>query len=217
MTLSAKHLKIVGMEKVTLASPMIIIVVGLPGSGKSFFATQFSDSINYALVSEDKIRWMLFANHTYNKNENTIIKQVAEMMIAELFKTKKTFILDGGYNDRLTRSALITQAKKAGYKVLTVVVQTDEPTAKHRSIKRSKTGKSNDRYKQPLTNNTFAAQCKKYQAPLRVDKTVVVISGKHTYSTQARIVLKKILEVQGATPTEPRPTPIVRPHGPFIR
>ena len=54
------------MEALTLSSPMIIEVVGLPGSGKSFFANQFANTFGAALVSQDKIRWTLFAHHTYS-------------------------------------------------------------------------------------------------------------------------------------------------------
>jgi predicted kinase len=125
------------MDKAAPSNPLVIAVIGLPGSGKSFFAEQFSNSLDVALVSEDKVRWMLFAHHTYNENENSIVRQVANMMTAELFKTKKTFLLDGGYNSRTSRAALATQAKKAGYKILTVIVQTDEPTAKRRATHRS--------------------------------------------------------------------------------
>jgi predicted kinase len=204
------------MDKATLSNPTVIIVIGLPGSGKSFFATQFASTFGAALVSEDKIRWMLFAHHTHNESENTIVKQVAEMMASELFKTKKTFILDGGHNDKASRSALTTTAKKAGYKVLTIVVQTDMLTAEKRSAKRD-ARKSGDRYKQPLSSDGFIALAKKYQAPLRIDKTAVVISGKHTYSTQARTVLKKMLGSQNPASIEPQSVPIVRSRGPFIQ
>ena len=207
------------MNKVVSASPIVVVLVGLPGSGKSFFATQFANSLDYPLVSEDKIRWMLFANHTHNDSENAIVKQIANTMISELFKTKKTFLLDGGYNSRTYRATLAAQAKKAGYKIVTVVVQTDMPTTKQRSVKRN-TQKPVDRHKQPLDSREFTLQTKKYQAPLHNDKTVVVISGKHTYTTQARTVLKKILEVHNtAAPVQiaQRPTPTVRPRGPFIQ
>ncbi|MDR1969849.1 MAG: ATP-binding protein [Candidatus Nomurabacteria bacterium] len=205
------------MDKLTLSNPVVIVVIGLPGAGKSFFATQFATSLDVALVSEDKIRWTLFAHHTYNENENAIVKQVANMMVAELFKTKETFILDGGHNDRASRAILTTQAKKAGYDVFTVIVQTDTPTAKQRSTKRH-AKKASNLYTQPIDGNTFETQCKKYQAPLRIERTTIVISGKHTYSTQARIVLKKILGTQGDTlPAEQHPTPAVRPYGPLVQ
>ncbi|MCL2280422.1 ATP-binding protein [Candidatus Saccharibacteria bacterium] len=204
------------MNKGAVLNPLVIVVVGLPGSGKSFFATQFAASLGAALVSEDKIRWVLFAHHTYSDDETVVVKQVANMLTEELFKTKKTFVLDGGYNDRATRTVLGTQAKKAGYDVLTIVVQTDIPTAKQRSFKRN-AKRAGDIYKQSLDANSFETQSKKYHTPLRTDKTVV-ISGKHTYSTQANVVMKKILEAQGVIATDQQQsTPTVRLHGPFIR
>jgi predicted kinase len=204
------------MDKVSPSKPTLIIVIGLPGSGKSFFAQQFAKSFGAALVSEDKIRYLLFAHHTYNESENSIIRQVANMMIKELLKTKKTFILDGGYNDGQLRSSLVNIAKKAAYQILTIVVQTDTKTAERRATHRSGK-KAGDRYKQSLSPEEFAVQAKIYQAPPPLDKTVVVISGKHTYSTQARFVLKKMLEMRNLTPAEPQSTPIVRSRGLFIQ
>jgi predicted kinase len=205
------------MEALTLSSPMIIEVVGLPGSGKSFFATQFANTFGSALVSEDKIRWTLFAHHTYSESENAMVKQVADLMITELLRSGKTFVCDGGYNSKITREELAARAKKAGFRVLTIVVQTDEPTAQRRAVKRDPK-KHGDQYKQSLTASEFANQKKQYQAP-NIDRDAVVISGKHTYATQARIVLKKIVETQGSRPAaaETRPTPIVRSRGPFIQ
>ena len=207
------------MERTPLSKPLVIVVIGLPGSGKSFFATQFAASLEAPLVSEDKTRWLLFAHHTYDENENVVVRQVVNMLMTELFKTKKTFVLDGGYGDRASRSALATQAKKVGYNILTIVVQTDPPTARRRSANRNAKN-SGDLYKQPLSGELFDKQAQRYQAPLHIDKSAVVISGKHTYSTQARMVLKKILEIQGVARTEPPeqpPAPIVRPRGPFIQ
>ena len=183
------------MDRVTLSNPMAIILVGLPGSGKSFFANQFASNLEAPIVSEDKIRWTLFAHHTYSDSENTVVKQVASMIITELLKTKQTFILDGGYDNRVLREKLIAQVKKAGFKVVTIVVQTDPSTAQQRSKGRN-SNRVGDRYKQALSESDFTNLAKKYQAPLQGDKTAVVISGRHTYPSQARIVLKKIFEIQ---------------------
>jgi hypothetical protein len=115
---------------------------------------------------------------------------------------------------------LTAQAKKAGFRVLTIVVQTDKPTAQQRAMKRSE-AKAGDQYKQPLTAEEFAKQEQACQAP-RVDASTAVISGKHTYTTQARMVLKKMIETQnarggGAVTSEARPSSIVRSRGPFIQ
>lgn len=203
------------MEPKPLSNPTILQVVGLPGSGKSFFATQFAETISAPAVSRNQIRWVLFAHHTYSRDEESMVDQVADMLITELLKTKRTIILDGGYNSRVSRNNLKNLAKKHGYNVMTIVVQTDEPTAKQRSMKRSG-NKDIDRFKQPLTSETFAALSKTYQAPI-VDRNCVVISGKHTYSTQARVVLKKLVETQENGARSAAVRPIVRPRGPFIQ
>lgn len=213
------------MEALTLSSPMIIEIVGLPGSGKSFFATQFAKTFGAALVSEDKIRWTLFSHHTYSSNENAIVNQVADLLISELFRTKKTFVLDGGYNTANARHRLATVAAKQGYRVLTIVVQTDEPTSRRRALKRS-AKKPGDIYKQSLTEEQFNKFASEYEEPATTADDVVVISGKHTYTTQAKIVLKKMIEMSGGKQSQPNPetttmperaTIKLKPHGPFAR
>ena len=206
------------MENLKLDAPTIIEVVGLPGAGKSFFATQFAHTFSAAIVSFDHIRWTLFAHHTYSDNENAMVEQVADLLITELLKTRKTFVLDGGCNTRPEREEIAKRARKAGFQVVTVVVQVDDATAKRRALKRS-ANNPGDRYKQSMTASDFAAQEKNFQMPV-VEKTTVVISGKHTYTTQARMVLKKILEIQNApvaVRNAPRPVPILHGRSPFIQ
>ena len=203
------------MEALTLSSPMIIQVVGLPGSGKSFFAVQFAATFGSAIVSEDKIRWTLFANHTYSDNENAMVEQVSDLLITELLRTGKTFVVDGMCNTQESREALAARAQKAGFRVLTIVVQADEPTARRRALKRD-ARKTGDKYKQSLSPEEYIRQKELYQSPV-VNKNTVVISGKHTYATQARIVLKKIVETQGARQSAGNSTQTARSSGPFIQ
>ena len=215
------------MEALTLSSPMIIEVVGLPGSGKSFFANQFANTFGSAIVSQDKIRWTLFAHHTYSDNENAMVEQVADLLITELLRTKKTFVLDGGYNTAATRHTMANIARKHGYRVLTIVVQTDEPTSKRRATKRSDK-KPGDRYKQSLTEAQFEQAKSLYEEPSTTAADVVVISGKHTYNTQAKIVLRKMIEIsgqstaakrdeaKGSRPVQPRASLNIKPRGPFV-
>ncbi|MDR0957229.1 MAG: ATP-binding protein [Candidatus Nomurabacteria bacterium] len=221
------------MESLKLDKPAVIEVIGLPGSGKSFFAMQFANTFGAAIVSNDKIRWTLFANHTYSKDENQMVEQVADLTISELLKTKRTFILDGGCNTRIERENIEKLAKRAGFQVIMVVVQVDEQAAKRRATKRNEKNPG-DIYKQSIPVEEFEKTVKSLQLPA-VTKKTVVISGKHTYSSQARAVLKKILELQEvvkpapavATPIQisdepkpvltPRPAPILRGRGPFVQ
>ena len=194
------------MKSMSLGNPMIILVVGVPGVGKSFFARRFAETFNAPLVSEDKIRYTLFSNHTYTRNEQAMVDQVAKLLIDELFIAGKTFVLDGGYNARSRRDEITQRANQYGFRTLIVWVQTDDPTAKRRALHRS-VKIAGDQYKQSLTQEQWEAQAKAFTAPdmEKRETNSVVISGKHTYAAQAKTVLKKIVEARADLMRSDRP------------
>lgn len=194
------------MDKLNLSQPLVIVVTGLPGSGKTFFANSFATTFGAASVSNDKIRWTLFANHTYSENENAMVDQISDLLIAELLRTKRTFIIDGGYNSSLKRKHIEIIAKKAGFATLTVEVQTEPLTAKDRAKSRSAKNPC-DKFKQSLKPEQFAKLVKNYEAPT-IGRSSVVISGKHTAQTQLRTVLKKIVEME-RNPAQEKKAPTV--------
>jgi predicted kinase len=54
---------------------MVIIVFGLPGSGKSYFASALANRIGALYLSSDKIRKELFAVRTYKDDEKEKVYQ----------------------------------------------------------------------------------------------------------------------------------------------
>lgn len=185
------------MNSMNLGSPIVVMVVGIPGSGKSFFARRFAETFGAPLISEDKIRYTLFSNHTYESNEQAMVDQVAELLLDELLVTGKTFVIDGGYATKISRVEFEKIASQNGYKTLVVWVQTDDPTARRRATHRSDDNPG-DQFKSSMTDNQFDTVSKTFTPPANTDKVknVVVISGKHTYASQAKMVLKKIVEAR---------------------
>jgi thymidylate kinase len=119
-----------------------------------------------------------------------MVAQVSSLIIDQLFSAGKTFIIDGGYATKTAREEMARIAAKRGFRTLTIWVQTDMPTAKRRATKRS-SKIAGDRYKQSLTSEQFDTLAKRFSEPLAGDD-VIVVSGKHNYSAQARIVLNKM-------------------------
>jgi len=98
-------------------------------------------------------------------------------------------LIDGVCDTRQERTGLEQLAAKHGYGTLTVWVQTDEPTAKARSLQRNPK-RPGDEFNSRLTPEQFGVIAKRFVPPTRED--YVVISGKHTYTTQAKMVLRKL-------------------------
>ncbi len=179
------------MKSLSLAKPLVLVVIGLPGAGKSFFARQFSDTFGAPMVSGDRIRHILGVSNGRNPSGQQTVAQLISCQTEELFKTQKIFIIDGPGALKAERATLRKQAKDKGYDVLLVWVQTDGATAQYRSMKRSNR-KEDDKYNPNLNGEDFAHLSRRFQTPL-ASEVSVVISGKHTYATQARIVLKKLV------------------------
>jgi len=158
------------MKSLSLTKPHLIITVGIPGSGKTFFAERFADTFNAPLLSEDKIIPFV--------QDGTALTALFDYQLEELMKTKQTLIIDGMSDTRTERAELAKRAHKEGYGVLFVWVQTDPTTAKSRALKGVR-AEDHDIRLQRFTN------------PNTLEKPVV-ISGKHTYASQAKAVLKKL-------------------------
>lgn len=192
------------MKSLSLSRPLVIMVIGLPGSGKSFFARQFSDMFGAPLVSVDFIRNTISPDSQYSTLEDSVVASVATSQILELLKTSKTFVVDGGVNNRASRLTIARDAKKHEYGLLTIWVQTDEPTSLARSTRRS-----NKRVADELNTSLSPRQFERYQKQFSIptpSENIVVISGKHTFTTQARIVLKALVAPR-ETPVQDRATP----------
>ncbi len=177
------------MKTLSLARPLILMVIGLPGAGKSFFANQFSDTFSVASVSADRLRYELFATPQFTADENEIVNRLQNYMATELAKSGRSFLIDGGCDTKAARQKVVQLAKDNGYGTLVIWVQTDPATAKSRSLKRSAT-KADDQYNTSLSDAQFEALAQRFVQPTKEDN--VVISGKYVYGTQARTVLRKL-------------------------
>lgn len=178
------------MRSISLAKPLIIMMVGLPGAGKSFFARQFSDTFGAPLISYDKIHFEIFKQPQFDNEEHMTVQRLVGYQIEEFAKTKKTFIVDGGLYTRAERTAIRQYANKAGYGAMIIWVQTDLATCQQRALKRNPR-KEDDKYNHSLTVEVFQLYARKLTPPT-AQESYVVISGKHTYATQAKMVLRKL-------------------------
>lgn len=170
------------MKFLSLSQPHLIVMVGIPGSGKSFFAGKFAHTFSIPYVSFEAIDKIVDdAEHT---------EQLMGIQLAELFKTKQSIIFEGSSVTRDERKDLIQLAKAAGYQTLFIWVQTDPDSSAQRARKSG------------WTDEELEAHSERFNAPHPAEKIKsVVISGKHTYATQLKIVLKLLSAPRAAEST----------------
>jgi predicted kinase len=181
------------MKSLQLPTPRLIIMVGIPGSGKTFFGEHFAATFSAPFISEHDL-----SEQSGIDEEAAHI--VGQTLLHELLKTQRTIVFDGASAARTERQELAKLARDAGYAPLFVWAQTESTTAKARAQKRSHHG--------GLSDHQFDTLIKHFSAP-HVTELAVVISGKHTYPSQLKIVLKRLVEPRDpATRAMPPARPI---------
>ena len=162
------------MKSLHLSQPHALIMVGVPGSGKTFFAKKFADTFNAPFINLDHI--------VPHARDLSAAAELAQQQLTELLRTKQSIILELNTASRQSREELHKILRNSGYQPLLVWVQTDIETAKTRSHRDKTKGAAH-----------FDGQIKRFSPPHANEKPVV-ISGKHTYATQAKSVLKRLSE-----------------------
>lgn len=180
------------MKSLTFSRPLILIMTGLPGSGKSFFARRFSEMFGAPIVSYNRLQFELFETSQPNPDNLNLVNRLALYQIEELVKTRRSFLVDGGSSTLAERQRFTKIAKEHGYETLVIWVQTDDITCRQRSTKRNPKRSEDDVTTPSITESQWSTAAKRFSAPTR--ERSMVISGKHAFSTQAKMVLRKLAE-----------------------
>jgi predicted kinase len=178
------------MNKLELDKPLAIVMMGIPGAGKTFFARQLANHLNIGYISEDRIRFDIYNKPSFNAEEQLVIRKIMGYMIEELSRVKKHMVLDGRFLNATERQKVHQVMTNAGYQVLTVWVQTEEDLAKRRASKRDKR-KPDDKYNAPVLVQEFNSIKLNLEKP-QEKEDFSVVSGKHTFKSQLDTVLKRI-------------------------
>ncbi len=177
------------MKPLTSASPHAIIMIGIPGAGKSTFADHFAETFQAPIVSETKLQ------RQYDLSE-AATEALRDTILTEYMKTHRTVLIDGGLEAKDKREELVRKLIKSGYRPLIVWVQTDTTEAFRRASKPYPKGSG-------LSSEDFDRLLDIFQAPGEKEK-MVVISGKHTYASQLKIILKQLATPDDSQPKVPK-------------
>jgi predicted kinase len=182
------------MHKIEPEKPVLILLYGFPGSGKTFFSRQFCQEVHAAHLEEDRIRFELFEKPRYSKQENYALGRIMDYMTGEFLSAGISVIYDTNAMRVGQRRTMREIAKKYKAEVLIVWFQLDADTSYLRNAKRDRR-QLDDRFAAGYSVEQFKEIAAHMQPPEPTEEFIVV-SGKHTYASQKSGVVKKLADKQ---------------------
>lgn len=111
---------------------MLIMVVGLPGTGKSTFARELAQAIDGNHFNTDMIRDNLNLRGSYDKESKQRVYDELLLRTEETLKSGGIAIVDGTFYLRSLRKTFIDLAEKTGKPIQWIVLEASECVIKAR-------------------------------------------------------------------------------------
>ncbi|MGI9545288.1 MAG: AAA family ATPase [Cyclobacteriaceae bacterium] len=111
---------------------MVIVVFGLPGSGKSYFASRLAKKLNAWYVNSDGLRKELLPERTYSSGEKLSVYQAMLEMMTVGIGENQTMVLDATFYKKNIRNIFIEQVGSQNETLIFIEVQAKEKLIKER-------------------------------------------------------------------------------------
>ena len=119
--------------------PPLIVVSGLPGTGKSFFCRNLAEKLPFLILASDALRKALFPTPQYNEQENKRLFSACHVLIEELLRKGIPVIFDATNLLEHHREYLYRAAARAGAKLILVWVEAPPEVVRQRLLARERT------------------------------------------------------------------------------
>jgi predicted kinase len=105
-----------------VAEPTLIVISGLPGTGKSYFSKRLAEKLPFLVLESDALRKMLFASPSYSPQESAQLFQTIHQMVRDLLHKGISLILDATNLSERSREQLYSIADQLGIRLVLVRV-----------------------------------------------------------------------------------------------
>lgn len=111
---------------------MIILVAGLPGSGKSYFAERFAERLGATYINSDRVRQELRASGKYSEEDKLRIYKEMLLRTTEGIKQGRGVVVDATFYHHTMREMFLRLGEGYNAKVCVVEVVADEHVIRER-------------------------------------------------------------------------------------
>ncbi|MDG1277115.1 MAG: AAA family ATPase [Algoriphagus sp.] len=114
------------MKKHSKVNSVLVMVMGLPGSGKSYFAKGLAKEIGAEYLGSDEIRKEIGLMGSYQMDNKLSVYEEMLSRAKEIHKSGRSLVLDGTFYLQKIRDPFISFAKSLSWKLLIIHIKADE-------------------------------------------------------------------------------------------
>jgi hypothetical protein len=118
--------------------PSLVVVSGLPGTGKTFFCRKLAERLPFVILASDALRKILFPYPKYNEEENRRLFPACHALIEELLRKGIPLIFDATNLLERHREHLYHIADKSRARLILVRAEAPEEVVQQRLLAREK-------------------------------------------------------------------------------
>ncbi|NND93560.1 MAG: AAA family ATPase [Flavobacteriales bacterium] len=132
-----EHIFIIGNSNGLIVSNNLIIVMGLPGTGKTYFARALAQHIGASHFNSDVTRKVLSREPGYSSREKGDVYDKLYRDVKSELAAGRTVVLDATFSLSKYREPYMDLATRLGYGLHIILIEADEALIKERvSVKR---------------------------------------------------------------------------------
>ena len=106
-----------------VAEPTLIIISGLPGTGKSYLSKRLAERVPFLVLESDVLRKTLFSPPSYSFRESTELFRTIHLLLRELLSKGIPLILDAVNLSERFREQLYSIADRLNVRLILVRVE----------------------------------------------------------------------------------------------
>ncbi len=111
---------------------MMILVAGLPGSGKSYFAERLAGKLDAVYINSDRVRMAMQATGKYSFDDKLFVYNEMRLQVIQAIERKKDVVVDATFYRRAIRKMFLQLAQDYQVDVRLIVVTADEDLIRKR-------------------------------------------------------------------------------------
>jgi predicted kinase len=116
----------------TTAKPVLLLLCGLPGTGKSSLARRLADALPFVIIESDMVRKMLFPQPRYTAQESRWVHRTCHALMAKLLRRGVRVIYDATNLIEYHRELVYRIAERAGARLVVVKTVASEEVVRER-------------------------------------------------------------------------------------